>query len=53
MAFGLVLVIIGVIVLLESLGFTQAGFDELWPLTLIGLGLLIIYERARRWRRSR
>ena len=53
MAFGVVLVIIGVIVLLESLGITKAGFDELWPLTLIGLGLLVIYERARRWHRSR
>lgn len=53
MAFGLVLVIIGVIFLLESLGITDAGIRELWPLILIGLGLLILYERARRWRRSR
>lgn len=53
MAFGLVLVIIGVIFLLESLGITQVGIRELWPLILIGLGLLVLYERARRWRRSR
>jgi hypothetical protein len=52
-AFGLVLVIIGVIFLLESLGITQVGIRELWPLILIGLGLLVLYERARRWRRSR
>ena len=53
MAFGIVLIIIGVIVLLESLGITQAGWDELWPLTLIGLGLVIIYERVRRSMRRR
>jgi hypothetical protein len=52
-AFGLVLVIIGTIFLLESLGITEAGIRELWPLILIGLGLLILYERARRWWRSR
>lgn len=53
MAFGIVLIIIGVIVLLESLGITQAGWNELWPLTLIGLGLVIIYERVRRSMRRR
>jgi hypothetical protein len=52
-AFGLVLVIIGVIFLLESLGITDVGIRQLWPLILIGLGLLILYERARHWRRSR
>jgi len=53
MAFGIVLIIIGAIILLESLGITQAGWNELWPLTLIGVGLVIIYERIRRSMRRR
>ena len=53
MAFGVVLVIIGTIFLLESLGVTDVGIRELWPLILIGLGLVILYERARGWYRSR
>ena len=48
MALGVILVIIGSIFLLESLGITDQGIRELWPLILIGLGLLIIYERVRR-----
>jgi hypothetical protein len=52
-ALGLVLIIIGLIFLAESLGITDAGIRELWPLVLIGLGLLIVYERARRWHRTR
>ena len=52
MALGVILVIIGAIFLLEALEVTEYGIRELWPLILIGLGLLIIYERARRaWRR--
>lgn len=53
MAAGLVLIIIGAIFLLESLGITTLGFRELWPLVLIALGGLIIYQRARHWRRTR
>ena len=53
MTFGVVLVIIGTIFLLESLGVTDVGIRELWPLTLIGLGLVILYDRARRSYRRR
>jgi hypothetical protein len=53
MAFGVVLVVIGSIFLLESLGLIDYGLRQLWPLVLIALGLLIIYERARHWRRIR
>ncbi len=52
MAFGVVLVIIGLIFLAESLGITEFGIRELWPLILIGVGAVILYERLRRaWRR--
>ena len=51
-AFGVVLVIIGLIFLAESLGITEFGIRELWPLILIGVGVVILYERLRRaWRR--
>ena len=54
MAFGVVLVIVGLIFLAESLGITDAGIRELWPLILIGAGLAILYERGRRrWRRRK
>ncbi len=53
MAVGLVLIVIGAIFLLESLGITDYGLRELWPLVLIALGVLIIYQRARHWRRTR
>jgi len=53
MALGVVLVVIGSIFLLESLGLIDYGFRQLWPLVLIALGVLIIYERARHWRRIR
>jgi hypothetical protein len=52
-ALGLVLIIIGLIFLAESLGVTDAGIRQLWPLILIGVGLLILYERARHWHRTR
>ena len=53
MAFGVVLVIVGLIFLAESLGITDAGIRELWPLILIGIGLVILYERVRRVYRRR
>jgi len=48
-ALGVVLIVIGAIFLLESLDVIDAGFGELWPLILIALGGVILYERARRW----
>lgn len=53
MALGVVLLIIGTIFLLESLDITDYGIRELWPLILIGVALIILYERARRWYRQR
>ena len=53
LALGIVLVVIGVIFLLDSLGITTLGFRELWPVVLITVGLMILYERARRRYRRR
>ncbi len=53
MALGVVLVVIGAIFLLESVGITDAGLDELWPAILIAVGLVIVYERMRRYYRRR
>ena len=53
MALGVVLVIVGLIFLAESLGITDAGIRELWPLILVGIGVVIVYERVRRAYRRR
>lgn len=53
MAFGVLLVIVGGIFLAESLGLTDFGIRELWPLLLIGGGCVILYERVRRAYRRR
>jgi uncharacterized sodium:solute symporter family permease YidK len=55
MAFGVLLVLVGVVLLLDSLGVIEGvGFGELWPLLLIAIGATIVYERVRRsWRRRR
>lgn len=52
MAFGVLLIVLGLILLLESLGITEAGIREWWPLLLVGLGAQILYHRFRgHWRR--
>ncbi|MEZ4552361.1 MAG: DUF5668 domain-containing protein [Dehalococcoidia bacterium] len=53
LAIGVVLVVIGVIFLLESLDVIDVGINELWPLILIAVGLVIVYERMRRYYRRR
>lgn len=53
MVFGIVLIVLGVVLLLESLGITEAGIREWWPLLLIGIGAAILYERVRRAFRRR
>ena len=53
MALGIVLVMIGAIFLLQSLGVIALGFGQLWPLIPIALGLMILYERFRRRYRRR
>lgn len=53
MAFGLLLVVIGVLLLVDSLDLIEGvGLGELWPFILIAIGAAIIYDRVRRaWRR--
>ena len=53
MAFGLLLIVIGVLFLVDSLNLIEGvGFAELWPVLLIAVGVAIIYDRVRRsWRR--
>lgn len=53
MALGIILIIIGAIFLLDSLGvIDDVSFGELWPILLIALGVMIVYDRLRRaWRR--
>ena len=53
MAFGSMLVIVGAIFLLSSLGvIDDVSVADLWPLILIGLGLVIVLDRTRHaWRR--
>jgi hypothetical protein len=53
MALGIVLVIIGAIFLLESLGVTDIGIRELWPVIPIAVGVMILLERIRRRYRRR
>jgi hypothetical protein len=53
MALGILLVMIGAIFLLESLGVTDIGIRELWPLILIAVGVMILLERIRRRYRRR
>jgi hypothetical protein len=55
MALGVMLVIVGAILLLSSLDvIDDVTAGELWPLLLIGFGLVIIHDRTRRaWRRRR
>ncbi len=53
MALGIMLIIIGAVFLLDSLDIIDdVSIAELWPILLIGLGIVIIYDRLRRaWRR--
>src|SRR5690606_38684339 len=52
-AFGLLLIVIGLLLLVDSLNlFEGVGFEELWPVLVIAVGVAIIYDRIRRsWRR--
>ncbi len=53
MALGVMLIIVGAIFLLDSLDvIDDVSFGELWPILLIGFGVVIVYDRLRRaWRR--
>lgn len=48
MAFGIMLVIVGTVFLLQNLGyFSVEAWNILWPALLIGLGLAMIAKRTR------
>ena len=49
---GLVLIIIGVWALLSSLGYEWLSMDRLWPVVVIGLGLLSLSSAFRKERRE-
>ena len=54
MIVGVTLVVVGIVLLLDSLGVLD-GVDigQLWPVVPIALGIAIIYDRVRRsWRRQ-
>ncbi|MCK9495142.1 MAG: DUF5668 domain-containing protein [Dehalococcoidia bacterium] len=54
MAFGLLLVVIGLLLLVDSLNLIKGvGFQELWPILIITIGVAIIYDRIRRSLRRR
>jgi LiaF transmembrane domain len=41
---GLIFVTIGFVLLLENLGIARVRFDTLWPIIVIGVGLLMIFR---------
>ena len=47
---GGVLLGLGAIFLAQSLGFMQIRTRDMWPLLLIGLGVLMLFQRAEGWR---
>jgi predicted membrane protein len=46
---GGVLFGLGALFLAQSLGFLQIQMHDMWPLILIGLGVLMLFQRAERW----
>lgn len=48
MWFGLVLIVIGAVLLLEKLGVIEGGLSTFWPLILIAIGMAIVFGNARR-----
>ncbi len=53
MAFGVVFIIVGALLLLDSLDvIREVTVTEFWAAALIGIGLTIVFRGARRsWRR--
>jgi predicted membrane protein len=43
--FGVVLLIVGAIFMLHNLGLTRLSWGDLWPIALIGAGLVLIWSR--------
>ena len=50
MFFGLMLIFVGVILLLERLNILEGGFGTYWPVILIAFGLSIFISHQRRRR---
>lgn len=48
MFWGLALVFVGVVLLLDQLDVLHDGFSKLWPVLVILLGLAILTDRFRR-----
>jgi len=53
MAFGVVFIIVGTLLLLDSLGvIPEVTVTEFWAAALIGFGVMMVFRSARRsWRR--
>jgi hypothetical protein len=49
--FGIVLIALGVVYLLGSLGIIRVAWGVIWPILLIGLGAIILYSAVRPSRR--
>jgi predicted membrane protein len=49
--FGALLAIVGAALLLDKLGWAHVHFEDLWPLVLIALGLILLW-RAVEWQRG-
>jgi hypothetical protein len=43
---GITLLAIGALLVLENLGFAHIRFDTIWPLIIIGVGVLMIWQAA-------
>jgi Domain of unknown function (DUF5668)/Cell wall-active antibiotics response 4TMS YvqF len=43
---GIILLAIGGLLVLENLGFAHVRFDTIWPLIIIGVGVLMIWQAA-------
>ncbi len=43
--FGVVLLVVGTIFLLHNLGLTRLSWGDIWPIALIGAGLVLIWSR--------
>jgi len=50
MFFGLVLIVIGVVFLLQNLGYLSSdAWKIIWPIIIIVIGLGFLFKRSRTW----
>ena len=47
MLIGVMLVILGIVLLLERLDIIEGGFGTYWPLILVAVGAVMIFDRLR------